>query len=327
MKNKLPLYIFIILCLGIIAYLLPKKENSISRTDRKDFAVADTSQINKIILTSKAPETAVLERINKNYWTINQQYKARKSSIFYILKTLKRMEIAHPVPISMRDNVIGNLAVHGIKVEIFLNNGDKKIIYVGGENPELSATFMLLHGASEPYAVHIPGFQGYLSSRFFTKENHWRDKQIMNYDNNNIESVNLKYYDSNKKNESFSIKYLDSDYKLFNLNQKDLEPNLSTLKRYLASFRNLYAESFVLESLNTDSILKTKPFFDLTVNTKDNQKTYLKVFYKRELKNINRELSMRDPERMFVYVNDKDWMIIQLNGFKKVIIGLSELRK
>ena len=69
------------------------------------------------------------------------------------------MEIAHPVPLSMRDNVIGNLAVKGIKVEVELKNGKNKIFYVGGENKELTATFMMLKGALEPYAFIYQGLK------------------------------------------------------------------------------------------------------------------------------------------------------------------------
>ena len=130
---------------------------------------------------------------------VNGKYKARKSGIFYLLQTLQRMEIAHPVPLSMRDNVLGNLAVKGIKVEVELKNGNNKIFYVGGENKELTATFMMIKGAKEPYAVHIPGFKGYLSGRFFTQEYLWRDKTVINYDNRNISSVKMQYYNVNQK--------------------------------------------------------------------------------------------------------------------------------
>ena len=129
MKNKNILYIIVILFLGTCIYLLSKQDNSITRTDRRDFSIADTSEVIKVTLSSKAPEIAVLDRQNENSWIVNGKYIARKSGIFYLLQTLQRMEIAHPVPLSMRDNVIGNLAVKGIKVEVELKNGKNKIFY------------------------------------------------------------------------------------------------------------------------------------------------------------------------------------------------------
>jgi hypothetical protein len=330
MKNKNIKSIALILCLGLAAYLLNNKENSITRTDRRDFTIADTSEVIKVILTSKAPETAILERVNEGLWTINENYKARKSGIFYLLKTLQRMEIAHPVPLSMRDNVLGNLAVKGIKVQVFLKNGEEKTLYVGGENQELTATFMMLQGATDPYAVHIPGFRGYLSSRFFTREYLWRDKTVMNYDNRAIASIRMQYHDINKKSESFQIEYENESYRLSAFNSETaIEADPKKMDSYIASFRKLYAESFVSGTLNTDSLRQTKPIFDLTVKTKDEQETHIKVFHKKAAEGtyVDGDITMRDPERMYALVNGEDWMVIQLNTFKKVMKKLSELKK
>ena len=330
MKNKNILYIIVILFLGTCIYLLSKKDNSITRTDRRDFSIADTSEVIKVTLSSKAPEIAVLNRQNENSWTVNGKYKARKSGIFYLLQTLQRMEIAHPVPLSMRDNVIGNLAVKGIKVEVQLKNGKEKIVYVGGENKELTATFMMLKGALEPYAVHIPGFKGYLSGRFFTQEYLWRDKTVINYDNRNIASVKMQYYNVNEKDESFQITKTNMGYQLSDFETKEMiGHNPKALETYIASFRKLYAESFVTGTLNTDSLIKTQPLFELTVTTIDNQSTAIKVFNKKAEKTIyvDGDITMQDPDRMFAFVNNEDWMVIQTNTFKKVMKKLSELKK
>ena len=330
MKNKNILYIVVILFLGTCICLLSKQDNSITRTDRRDFSIADTSTVVEVTLASKAPEIAVLNRQNENSWIVNGKYKARKSGIFYLLQTLQRMEIAHPVPLSMRDNVIGNLAVKGIKVEVQLKNGKEKIIYVGSENKELTATFMMLKGGIEPYAVHIPGFKGYLSGRFFTQEYLWRDKTVINYDNRNISSVQMQYYNVNQKDESFEITKTNMGYQLSNFETKEMiQHNPKALETYIASFRKLYAESFVTGTLNTDSLIKTQPLFTLTVTTIDNQSTAIKVFNKKAKKTIyvDGDITMQDPERMFAFVNNEDWMVIQTNTFKKVMKELSELKK
>ena len=330
MKNKNILYIIVILFLGTCIYLLSKQDNSITRTDRRDFSIADTSEVIKVTLSSKAPEIAVLDRQNENSWIVNGKYIARKSGIFYLLQTLQRMEIAHPVPLSMRDNVIGNLAVKGIKVEVELKNGKNKIFYVGGENKELTATFMMLKGALEPYAVHIPGFKGYLSGRFFTQEYLWRDKTVINYDNRNISSVQMQYFNVNQKDESFRITKTNMGYQLSDFETKEMiGHNPKALDTYIASFRKLYAESFVTGTLNTDSLIKTQPLFELTVTTTDNQSTAIKVFNKKAEKTIyvDGDITMQDPERMFAFVNNEDWMVIQTNTFKKVMKVLTELKK
>ena len=330
MKTKNLFYIIALTVLGLISYQLINSEKAISRTDRRDFAVADTSTVVKVILSSKLPETAVLERVSENYWTVNENYKARKSAIFYLLKTLQRMEIAHPVPLPMRENVLGNLAIRGIKVQIFLNDGTEKTFYVGGENQELSASFMMLQGATDPYAVHIPGFKGYLSSRFFTQEFIWRDKTVLNYDNLAIKTISLRYYSPKMEKESF---VLNEENKKFSLSNYDLtskeEVDPKKLQSYLGSFRKLNSEGFISGSLNVDSLLNAIPIFDLIVTNKKGAQTQVTAYYKeaKDGARVDGETTMRDPERMYAQINKTDWVLIQLNTFGKVMKTKSELIK
>ena len=329
MKTKNIIYIAALACLGLISYKLLNSEKAMSRTDRRDFAVADTSAVVKVILSSKLPETAVLERVTENYWTVNENYKARKSAVFYLLKTLQRMEIAHPVPLAMRENVLGNLAIRGIKVQVFLNDGTEKIFYVGGENQELSASFMMLQGATDPYAVHIPGFKGYLSSRFFTQEFIWRDKTVLNYDNLAIKTISLRYYTPKLEKESFILTENDQQFSLSNIegtSNEEIDPK--KLQLYLGSFRKLNSEGFISGSLNVDSLLNTTPIFDLKVRNKDGEQTQVTAYYKKakDGARVDGETTMRDPERMYALVNNTDWVLIQSNTFNKVMKTKSELK-
>ncbi len=331
MKTKNILFLLAVICLGFISYNLLNKETSITRTDRRDFAIADTSNIVKVVLTSKMPETATVERKSDNYWTVNGEYKARKAAVFYLLKTLQRMEIAHPVPLTMRDNVLGNLAVHAIKVQIFLKDGTQKTVYVGGENQELSATFMMLQNATDPYAVHIPGFKGYLSGRFFTAEYMWRDKTVINCDNLDLNSVSMRYYSPKMKKESFKLtKKEDRSFELSNYAETEtLNINPSKLQTYLGSFRKLNSEGFISGSLNVDSILKVKPVFDLIVRNNKDEQTQVTAYYKkaRDGQQVDGDVTMRDPERMYAHINKEDWVIIQLNSFGRVMKSLSDLKE
>tara|TARA_B110000977_G_scaffold77978_1_gene105012 strand:- start:145 stop:1140 length:996 start_codon:yes stop_codon:yes gene_type:complete len=331
MKTKNILYLLTILCLAFVSYKLINKETSITRTDRRDFAIADTSNVVKVILSSKMPETAIIERISTNNWTVNGDYKARKSAVFYLLKTLQRMEIAHPVALTMRDNVLGNLAVRGIKVQVFLKDGTEKTFYVGGENQELSATFMMLQGATDPYAIHIPGFKGYLSTRFFTAEYIWRDKTVLNYDNLAINTVSMRYYGPKMVNESFVLsRGNENTFSLSNYKgTTKLELNPTKLQTYLGSFRKLNSEGFISGSLNVDSILNVKPVFDLVVSNNKGEETQVTAYYKKakDGTHVEGDVTMRDPERMYALINKEDWVIIQLNSFGRVMKSLSDLKK
>ena len=56
------------------------------------------------------------------------------------------------------------------QVKIFSNKKILKTIYVGGDTQDQLGTYsMILDNSSEPYVLEIPGFKGYLSSRFHAK--------------------------------------------------------------------------------------------------------------------------------------------------------------
>ena len=325
MNNKHIVSFALLLCLALSVYLHRHSSDSINRIDRKDFSVKDTSWVKEIKISSKQPEIAVLKRINENSWSINENFTASKSSIYYLLKTLQRMEVAYPIPISIRDNVLGNLAVKGLKVEITLKDGQEKTFYVGAENKELTATYMMLENALEPYAVHIPGFNGYLSSRFFTNEYLWRDKTVTNVKPESITSIRILYDEQKIKKESFQLRFKNGNHQLNSINadeslSENSNADSSKINAYRASFQELYAEAFVMNSLHTDSILKTKPICKIEVYTLESEKN-IKLYTKAT------NQKAYDVERMYALIDDKDWMIVQRNTFKKILIGRLDFKE
>lgn len=325
MNNKHIVSFALLLCLALSVYLNRHSSDSINRIDRKDFSVADTSWVKEIKISSKQPEIAVLKRINENTWSINENFTASKSSIYYLLKTLQRMEVAYPIPLSIRDNVLGNLAVKGLKVEITLKDGQEKTFYVGAENKELTATYMMLENALEPYAVHIPGFNGYLSSRFFTNEYLWRDKTVTNVKPESITSIRILYDEQKIKKESFQLRFKNGNHQLNSINAdeslgENSNADSSKINAFRASFQELYAEAFVMSSLHTDSLLKTKPICEIEVHTLESEKN-IKLYTKATNEKAY------DVERMYALIDDKDWMIVQRNTFKKILIGRLDFKE
>ena len=119
-------------------------------------------------------------------------------------------------------------------------------------------------------------------------------------------------------------------YQLSDFETKEMiQQNPMAIETYISSFRKLYAESFVTGTLNTDSLIKTQPVFELTITSKEDQSTVIKVFNKKAEKKIyvDGDITMQDPDRMYAFVNNEDWMVIQTNTFKKVMKKLSELKK
>ena len=181
------LIIIIALSIAILSGIKEEKQtqNTI-REDKRDFAIQDTSSISKIIMQNKNLDTIILTRFKafgRHYWDLNEDtipILANQYSINLLLKTVKEMRIKQPIARSALENVIVRMATQNTKVDFFSRNKKIKTIYIGGETADQLGTFMMLEGAKEPYIVHIPGFIGYLSSRFSCKEKNWSSKQIFN---------------------------------------------------------------------------------------------------------------------------------------------------
>ncbi|MBQ1694825.1 MAG: hypothetical protein II076_02685, partial [Bacteroidales bacterium] len=116
-KTNLLLLIVIVILIGVsIAIYFVR--NYDSQSTLRDFAVEDTASITKIFLANKQGSAVTLER-EENRWTVNKQYTARRDFVNNLLTTIKKIEVSSPVSSAKLERVMKDLAVQGIKVEIY----------------------------------------------------------------------------------------------------------------------------------------------------------------------------------------------------------------
>ena len=106
-----------------VLFVLNKESNTFSE-ELSDFAVEDTSSIKKVFFADKHGNTVTLTKSENNNWLVNDEFIARSEAIDFLLKTIKDIEVKHPVSNSMHDRIIKNLATSAVKVEIFTENPD-----------------------------------------------------------------------------------------------------------------------------------------------------------------------------------------------------------
>ena len=286
------LYQIIIITILISLIIIGVKQNnnnSTIRTDKRNFSIEDTLNINKIELTNRNLESIVLQRTPQQ-WTLNNSLVANQYSIDLLLKTIKEMRIKNPVARSALNNVIKRMAVQNTKVTIYSNNGDMKTLFIGGETADQLGTFMMIDGAKEPYVIRIPGFNGYLSSRFNCKEDLWRDKKL--FDNNskiyyNIQATNLNSSDPNQ--------WIEID---------------------ASKVKNTYCEKFLTQT-QLNEIKKRQPF--IIFKSEENEK--LKYFYCYRKKPPNKDkykMNKYDQDRFYI-IQGSTLMLVQYNQFNNFI--------
>ncbi len=326
MKKKLKPYIVAfsaLLAIVVIAQFLPtgksraidllKFNNKYSVRSLRGFNVRDTASITKIFMVDKNSRSITLDKKGKS-WTVNNTYPARHDAVKLLLETLFTMRVKMPVAMSAREEILRKMSSKSIKVEIYQGSKLIKTMYVGGVTQDNLGSYMLLENSDTPYVIEIPGFRGYLSSRFSTETNNWRSSVLIGEKPESIKRVEFDYPENKKAN--FTIVQTDRNkYELYNQNnQKTTSFDTLSVKGLLEQFEIANFSMFVdmLSDEVKDSVRNSTPLFTIHLtDSRDSIQNY--YFYK--IPEITEDIDVveRDiyPANMWVFNNDNDWLIIQ----------------
>ena len=285
------LKILSIFFLIILIYNGIKNKNTTNslREDKSDFAISDTLMIEKIILENRSLEKIKLTRDNENKkWILNDSLLANQHSINLILKTIKEMRVKQPISRSAVQNIIKRMAIQNTKVELFNIQKKIKTIYIGGETADQLGTYMMISGAKEPYIVHIPGFNGYLSSRFLCKKEAWRSKKI------------------------FTEKIIKASHQIYNNQEIEID------KQNFIFLDSIYCEQYIDKILNIQEIKQRKPFLTFKTLSEDSTE---QIRYCIRKKPVNKEKYANDKfdKERFYLLHNETLTLIQYSQFKELI--------
>jgi len=335
-QNRLIIIGTVFLVLIAIYILVFKQDTSTIAAEVRDFAVEDTATINKIFLVDKGNNHVLLKKIKIGEWQLNNTYTARKDAVDMLLYTIKNIEVKSPVSKKARENVIKNLASGAVKIEIYQADKLTKVYYVGGETQDQLGTYMLLANAetgknySMPFIMYIPGFDGYLTSRYFTIEADWREHTVFKYTPPQLKTVKLEY----PKNPElgFEINILGGNtFTVTSLLTKKLWNNFDTLavKKYLSYYQDVQFEVFenALNKAFKDSLLRSIPTHIVTVTTTNAEIIKVKTFSKAAAEgsqDIQGNSIKYDPDKMYALINNgKDVVLIQQYAFGKIFQAIN----
>ncbi len=348
MKNN-RLTIIIAAVLVVVAGVLIWNNRYLStiQGEASDFMVWDTATVTKIYLADRQNNESLLERTDAG-WVLNGEYKAHPKQVRKLLSTLYKIRIRMPVSKASHDNIVRQIAVRSTKVEIyqmvprinlfnrvkmFYHEKRTKVFYVGDANKDNSGSFMLKEGADKAYIVYIPGFRGFVSTRFTANPTDWRDHVIFNSSLADIQSVSVEFGTEPQK--SFRIDNVGKhQYKLTRLvDNADLPIDTLKVINLMSSFGDLRFESFyndILPQQRIDSIVNSPYLHLITLNTKDGQSVQMKTFIRRtqdkygmdtpdEFPGPDGNVDPIDHDRLYALINDgNDFVGIQYYIFDKI---------
>ena len=337
-KNKITLLFGIILAAIALWFILTNKNGTIKQV-LKDFAISDTSKVTKIFLADKNNHSVLLEKIKPGLWKVNNKYPARTNAINLLLFTMKNLDVKNPVGVRAQDNVVKKLAYDAIKVEIYYGDELVKLYYVGSETPDQLGTYMLLanpstmENSSVPFIMYLPGFNGYLTPRYFTNESDWKNRVLFSYIPPDIHSIKIET--PRKPELSFEIIMKDNKYDVKKLSSLESISNLDTMavKQYLSFFQNIHygvTDTSINKALK-DSIMNSIPMNIISVNDIKDNINKVKLFPKPapagSLDNKGKSVKY-DMEHMYALINnERDLVLVQYFVFGKLLPSVEFFQK
>ena len=290
-----------------------------------DFAVKDTASITKIIIRDKQPSEVILQR-GSNGWFIGDHFPVRHDAMEVLLETVSEVMLKNFVAKSAVEAVNQRMAVYGKWVEIYQGEELVKSYIVGTETPDMLGTYFKMMGSDLPFSVYIQGFNGYLTTRFFTEESMWRNRTIYGIAEPRVERLIMDV--PGAEGFSWSIDKTPAD-SLWSLKGSDDQPvpvNPRTLQAVVSSIRTLKYEGAIIPSDNIyakkDSIFSSTPAFTLSVQTKEGETLSTRAFYKKPEGILIGEDGLPhqwDPDRFYAELPDGRMALIQRYAWRNLM--------
>ncbi len=225
--------------------------------DETKFTIADTSRIHKIVIKGNSFTNTLQD--SAGTWMVNHKYPLDPSMKKVLMAVLNRVRIHRKAPKNLKDSIARHLEKNGYRVSIYDAN-DLMQSYLAGGNDISVSYFMGDDG--EPYVVHLPGYNSYVSGIFEVSENDWRDRFVFSTSWMGIKKLALDYTDD--KDKSFIIRSGAGFPNVEGINK----PDTSRLMQYINLFHTFAVDQYLDSGrvARYDSLSLTKPWAILTVD-------------------------------------------------------------
>lgn len=338
-KNLLILFIAIVLLI-VAVFFITSQSNSTLSGKENNFAVEDTSSVTRIFLADKSGHQILLNRNDNGLWMVNDSLESLQEKVYTLLETIKGIDVQRPVSNKAHNGVISRLAASSVKVEVyqkvhyinFFNEiklfpyeKNTRTYYVGGETQDKMGTYMLIEGAENPYIVGIPGFRGFVSTRYTALLADWRHHRIFESRINEINQLKVVYKENPES--SFRIENIDNRaFKLYDISKKRYLSQFDTVKviEYLTSYRNIRFEYLMNERLRDsriDSIANQQPVHIIELKRQDGVSQRVETHYMPANGRLDLDGNPLhyNPDKMYAFINGgADIVTVQFFVFDKL---------
>jgi hypothetical protein len=329
MKNvKTIIILLIVTILGYVVFTqLGGDKSSLSEKALSDFAVKDTSSIERINLSdTEGNAMAFIKR--DQVWTLETGECVQQHMIATFLETFKYIAVKSPVPEGAVDNMNEQIMLHHKKIEIFQNGEMSKTWYVGNPTQDHLGTYMLLKDpekgkSPEPFIMFLPNMHGNLLDRFSTNHLDYVCSDIFIYDPLNINTIDVVIPDSSELN--YKIVALDNNtFELFNNDLKVVNFDTARVRSYITAYRKVHFvyHNRTADQNHIDSLKNSTPYYIISVTDKQGDVNKVTAHLKSPGFNrfdFNGDLMEYDQDNLWVFTRYNELTVCQYHVFDKLL--------
>lgn len=330
MKKNLLYAAVLIILLGFAWWITQQDNRSTLDPNEAIFMVEDTASIDKIFIADKSGKSILAVKEAPGRWLVNDSYYAREDVIEYVLGAFRQMEVRMPVPKAGIENAKKQISVTGKKVELYSQGKKVSVVYIGHATIDSRGTYVIKEGAETPFIVHIPGWEGYLSPRFFTELELWRERILMRLHPDSIATVSAQFPNAPQESYQLSIG-ADKSFNLTDGQGKSItQVNEAYAKALFTGFSKLAVEAYDNQGVMRDSIVNMAPsWLNLQVTEKSGKKHTFTTYFKSQLNQLDVVLLnvMPDLDRDYLFYEEaNEFAIIQKRAMPWYYVTLSQLK-
>jgi len=346
-RRNIHLFLLLSALLFIIAVIIFWYSHSAStlRATDSDFSLDRSLDIIRIeMYYNDRSEEVVMERDEQERWILNSRFFANDLAVQQLLGSMTRLRVRQPVSFENRNKVEQMLDERGVTVKFFVQSyrihlGNFRLFpyqrayqsfVVGDDTTDGLSTYMRKSGSQMPFKVHIPALDSGIAYLFDPYEREWRDPVIIDMERQHIDRISVK--DMGQPGQSYHlIRSETGRFEFFDFDdptqKMDVVADSLRLERYLSSFRNLHYETLLDDEQEQlrKNLMFEQPFMEVTVQNREGMEVSFLAFarYMPESVDENETIMQRDPNRLYIQVNDGEFALAQYYVFSRILRPLS----
>ena len=276
--------IFGLLCvvgLAVYAYNIVSAERN-SSTELIDFAIKDTAEVTKIIITDPFQKTFQIEKV-KGVWQDKSGGCITQAYVHNILNVAKNIEFKGYLSKNSHENFTVKMSASHTKVEYYVQNKWYKTWYIGPSAPDHYGQIMLLDSkddgkSSEPVMMKVKGLNGIIEPNFFADSRKWICTNIFSVPLESIASVVVNNHDDSTR--SFEINYSNNAFEVSTNGIPLPSVDTANVYRYLHNYKKIHFDiaNYILSETECDSLKATEPFAEITLDERSGKQTHLRLY-------------------------------------------------